>query len=97
MPSEEEIRRSIVSIIRRHLPSPRLKIYLFGSRATGAAAPSSDYDIALDMGAPIDWAALGKIRCDLSDSMIPVRVDVVDLTACSPAFSSLTLREAQAW
>ena len=97
MQSEKTTRRAIVTTIRRYLPSARLKIFLFGSRARGTPTPTSDYDIALDMGTPIDWATLGKIRCDLADSDIPVRVDVVDLKSCSAALASLAKREAKAW
>jgi predicted nucleotidyltransferase len=94
---EEEIHKTILEILRRYIHSVPLKIYLFGSRATGSATPRSDYDIALDAGRPVNWSTMAQIRADLEDSNIPVRVDVVDLETCTETFKSVALQGAKAW
>ena len=34
------------SVIRRHLPDPAYRVFLFGSRATGSAGERSDIELA---------------------------------------------------
>ena len=95
--TDEEIHSVVLSILRRHIPFADFHVFLFGSRATGHATPRSDYDVALDAGRPVDWSVMTRIRGDLEDSDIPVRVDVVDLSSCSPAFKTVALQGALAW
>ena len=95
--SEGEIHGAILSILKRHIRSANLRVFLFGSRATGRATPRSDYDVAVDTGRPVDWSVMARIRSDLEDSDLPVRVDVVDFSTCSPAFKAVALEGALAW
>ena len=95
--SEEEVHQTVIRILKGHITSPQLRIFLFGSRASGRPSPRSDYDVAVDTGVPMDWSVMARIRGDLEDSGIPVRVDVIDLSACSPAFKSIALDGARPW
>lgn len=58
---------------------------LVGSRATGAAHPDSDWDIALQWDARLDWfEVLGKtetLRRKIAETMgvAPDRIDVIEL------------------
>lgn len=58
---------------------------LVGSRATGAAHPDSDWDIALQWDARLDWfEVLGKtetLRRKIAEAMgvAPDRIDVIEL------------------
>ena len=52
--TEQELQQAIVRIIRKYLGnSPTIKIFLFGSRATGQHTLRSDYDIGIDAETPL--------------------------------------------
>ena len=73
--SEEQF-EELYSILRFLFPKARLSV--FGSRATGQYRPTSDIDILVDAGEPVDMLLLGKARGFLSASNLPMRVDIVD-------------------
>ena len=65
-------------VIRRHLPDPAYRIFLFGSRATGSAAESSDIDIGIEGPAPVPGQALAAIHDELEEAPTLYTIDVVD-------------------
>lgn len=65
-------------VIRRHLPDPVYRIFLFGSRATGSAAERSDIDIGIEGPAPVPHAALAAIQEELEEAPTLYTIDVVD-------------------
>jgi uncharacterized protein len=73
-------------VIRRHLPDPAYRIFLFGSRATGSAAPRSDVDIGIEGPAPVPRAALAAIQDELEEAPTLYTIDVVDFTRVSEQF-----------
>ena len=57
-------------------------IYLFGSRARGDNRAFSDIDIAIDAKDNIS-RKIAKVRFEIEESLIPYKVDIVDLSkAC---------------
>lgn len=80
------------TLLAEHLPGCRA--LAFGSRVKGSARRFSDLDIAVEGNAPIPWSTLGMLREALSESDLPIRVDVVDLSAASPAFRAMVLSHA---
>ena len=66
-------------VIRRHLPDPAYRIFLFGSRATGSAAERSDIDIGIEGPAAVPHAALAAIHDELEEA--PERGDGVEQSA----------------
>ena len=87
----EEVR---ACVSRAGLPDAR--IVCFGSRVAGNARPGSDLDIAVDMGRPLTFAELARIREAFDDSDLPMRVDASDFTRLEPAFRDRALRDAVA-
>jgi len=79
-----EYKKSLLKIIRKHLP--KASIYLYGSRARGDNASGSDVDLALDAGRSIDISTIGNIKEEIEESTIPLFVDVVDVYNSSPEF-----------
>ena len=60
---------------------PHEKIYLFGSRARGEESMHSDIDIAIDGDAL--GSRLSHARFVLEESLVPYKIDLVDLSKAS--------------
>ena len=75
----------IKALVMRALNGKSCAVYLFGSRATGAARPASDFDVAVLAAEDIS-CELSVARDMLDESNIPFKVDVVDLRLAAPAF-----------
>ncbi len=75
----------IKAILMHALGGKPCAVYLFGSRATGAAQPASDFDIAVFADEDIS-RELSTARDMLEESNIPFKVDLVDLRLVAPAF-----------
>ncbi len=76
---------------------PEVKIYLFGSRATGTYSRGSDIDIALDMGKKIDFVAVGELREVLNATNIPQKIDVVDFYSIPEIIRQEILEDKVVW
>jgi predicted nucleotidyltransferase len=86
----------IVGII--HALIPDCKIYLFGSRARGTYAPTSDVDIALDAGIPITpRRKVGAVQEVLKGLYTPYTIEVVDLNSVTDTMRQLILQEGIVW
>jgi predicted nucleotidyltransferase len=95
--TEHELKHAIVRIIRTYLSAPEVKIFLFGSRATGQHTARSDYDIGIETGAPIPLEILGRLQADLDALPVLTKIEVVDLCRVSEGFKYEALASAQAW
>ena len=76
------------AVLRDRVP-PDIRVWVFGSRATGGARQYSDLDLALEAGGPIDPGTMAWLRSALSESDLTVKADVVDLRAIDPGFRRL--------
>ncbi|BAP57161.1 DNA polymerase beta domain-containing protein [Thioploca ingrica] len=84
-------------IILEKLQNYSVQIYLFGSQARGNARPTSDIDVAILPKEPLPMGLLAEVREALFDSIIPVQVDLVDLSQAEENFKQRILREAIEW
>jgi predicted nucleotidyltransferase len=75
-----------------HLPRD-VRVWMLGSRAHGGAQHYSDLDLALEWGRPLDLDVMGSIAEALSESDLPCKVDLVDLTLVDPGFKARVLRD----
>ena len=73
-----EARRMGAQIVRRHLPDPAYRIFLFGSRARGTAHERSDIDIGIEGPAPVPYEILASITAEIEESPTLYSLDVVD-------------------
>lgn len=73
-------------ILKRHVPD--LTVWAFGSRISGRAKRYSDLDLALVSTQPLPKNTIWELRESFSDSDLPFRVDVIDLSAVSSEFKS---------
>lgn len=76
------------AILRTHL-SPEIRVWVFGSRATGTAVRYSDLDLALEGQEPLGLDILGGVATALSESDLPYKVDVIDLRSVDPGFRAM--------
>lgn len=81
----EDHARIVRDVLRAHLPEGA-RAYVFGSRAHGGARRYSDLDLALEWIRPLGLDLLGEIAEALSDSDIPYKVDIIDLSTADPGF-----------
>ena len=65
------------------------KVIAFGSRVKGTHRPTSDLDLAIAGDTSLSLALRSKLEFGFSESDLPFRVDVVDLTAVEPAFRAI--------
>lgn len=65
---------------------PGVKATVFGSRLKPNHHPYSDLDIALQSTAPISLHQLSVLEEAFSNSDLPYKVDIVDLSRVSPEF-----------
>jgi predicted nucleotidyltransferase len=78
----------LLAVLRANL-SADTDVFVFGSRATGAARRYSDVDLALRGDKPLDGETLGRLREALSASDLTIKVDLVDLRAVDPSFRKI--------
>jgi len=64
----------------------RARFFFFGSRVRGDFKERSDFDLAVDAGAPLDPITLGRLRDDLEKLPTLYRIDLVDAAATSSRF-----------
>ena len=84
-PDQAAYLAQIKAILGRALRGSACRVYVFGSRATGTAQPTSDFD--LGVLAPEDISRELSVARDLfEESTIPFKVDVVDLQTATPEF-----------
>lgn len=74
---------------------PYLKVFVFGSRATGRAGTRSDIDLGIDLGHPIAPEILIVLREAFDDLPILQRVDVVDFSSVDETFKAVALQKIQ--
>jgi len=90
----DEARSMSVGIVRRHLPDPAYRIFLFGSRARGTAHERSDIDISIDGPLPVPYEILATIIDEIGESPTLYSVDVVDLKRAPAPFRAVALERA---
>ena len=93
---DQGIMKDISRVVRGLLP-PNHYAVLFGSRATGASRPRSDWDIGLAGPGPLDGAIVERIRETLEELPTLSTFDVVDLAAAPAGLRERALREGVAF
>ena len=85
--------QELKDFLREAFPSEH--IYLFGSRARGDAKPYSDIDIAIDGNSTLS-KRLSQVRFAIEESLIPYKVDLVDLSK-APYLKEIIKKEGIQW
>jgi predicted nucleotidyltransferase len=82
----DETARFAAAIVRRHVPDPAYRIFLFGSRAEGTARERSDIDIGIDGPGPVPLETLSLIQEELEEAPTLYTIDVVDFARVPEKF-----------
>ncbi|MEK6633796.1 MAG: nucleotidyltransferase domain-containing protein [Nitrospirota bacterium] len=72
---------------------PRVRLFLFGSRATGRAGVRSDIDVGIDLGHAIAPEVLAALREAFDELPIMQKVDVVDFSVVDEVFRAVALQQ----
>lgn len=73
--------------------SPYVRIFLFGSRASGRSIDRSDFDVGIDVGRPVPAAIMERVRDAFDQLPILQKVDVVDFSVADPEFARIAQRQ----
>jgi len=92
--SHKEILQKIKSIINSSLNGD-YKVFLFGSRVTGTASDTSDYDIGIEGPEEIQLSVLAKIQESVRDLNIFHKVDIVDFASVDKSFYKIAIKNRQ--
>ncbi len=69
------------------------KVWVFGSRATGATKKSSDLDLVIDAGRPLNRQEKLILADAFEESNLPYKVDVVDMHTISDEFKEIIQKQ----
>ena len=73
---EEKYKQIVIKILSEVLNS-NTRAYVFGSRVKGTKKPYADLDIAIK--GEVTQSILDKLRINFENSLLPIKVDIVDL------------------
>jgi predicted nucleotidyltransferase len=86
---EEKYLNIVTKILTESLEKDKLNLYIFGSRARGTTKKYADLDLAIDYSKQkLPFKALAKLSAAFEDSLLPYKVDIVDLNDISKEFKS---------
>lgn len=83
----EVVTEGIIHAVRRYMPFPRYRIFLFGSRVSGGATERSDYDVGVEAGQRIPMTVMAEIEGELEAIPILQGIDLVDFSLMEDDFS----------
>lgn len=82
---------TVREILRRHVPNH--EVLAFGSRVKWTARQYSDLDLAIRSDEEIPWETISAIKNELSESRLPMMVDVLDMASVSETFRGIIEEE----
>jgi len=95
--TQAEILDMVRELVLRELSKADVRVYLFGSWARGKQKRASDIDIAIDHDGALTADLIMNIREVLEESLVPYRVDVVDLAKAGPILAAKVRKEGIIW
>lgn len=95
--NSQYILEMVKGLVLHHIGQEAVKIYLFGSWARGEERMTSDIDLAVETEEGTPFSKAAYLREILEESVIPYRVDVVDLAEASEAIIDKVRKEGIPW
>ena len=78
---------TLLSMLQRYIPEA--EVWAFGSRVFGTARPFSDLDLVIIKDQPLDAQTRAELAYALSESTLPVKVDLVEWSRTDPSFRNI--------
>lgn len=72
---------------------PDCEVWAFGSRINGKARSYSDLDLVVVGETALPQRTMNRLTEAFQESVLPIRVDVLDWNALSPAFQQVILQQ----
>jgi uncharacterized protein len=95
MAINEKYKKELILVIQRYLPEST--IYLFGSRAKNTEKMGSDVDLAVDSKKTIHHESIIQILIDIEDTIIPFKIDLINLQTASNVIKQEILKHGVLW
>jgi len=95
--NREQLLNEVKQIVLPAFRAFDAQIYLFGSWARGEERAASDIDIAVKSQNSIPATIFAQTRERLEESLIPCRIDLVNLYESSESFKAEVLKEGILW
>lgn len=89
--------KNIISRILNRSLSPQIKVYVFGSRTKCATKQYADLDLALESDEIIDPTIIDKLHIEFEDSLLPFKVDIIDLKNIDEDFYHAIVNDLILW
>jgi predicted nucleotidyltransferase len=84
-------------IVLRSVDVERFAVFLFGSRAQGAAHSVSDIDIGIWGDEEFPRRKIARIKEELEECVVPYHVDIIDFSTVSDEFKRVALHQIEPW
>ena len=95
MTIETQYKQLLIDTIHSQIPG--CSIWLFGSRARKTNKPGADIDLAINAGRVLTMQEVFRIKDAISESNIPVFVDIVDIRNVDDDFLNHIKKEWIEW
>lgn len=95
MKHPDEALRFIKTTVRKYLPDPSYRFFLYGSRVNGRSRRFSDFDVGVTGKTPVPMHTMNVIKEELEESNLPYTVDIVDFSTVDPEFRTIALKHIQ--
>ena len=89
----EKLKEAILTFLEKD----NVKVLLFGSRARGDFASTSDVDVGIIPKGRFNRKKLTLLREHIEELNIPYKVEIVDFSAVSGEFKEMAVKEAVVW
>lgn len=81
------------NMVFEHLDSKKVKVFIFGSRATGTNRMYSDIDLGLQSESEIPFMKKINLEDEFENSNLPYKVDVVDFSKVAEGFKKVAMQK----
>jgi len=82
---------ALLKILRKYIPDE--EVWAFGSRVRGTARPFSDLDLVVVKETPLDLRTRAELKYELSESSLPIKIDLLEWSRASDAFREIIRQE----
>jgi type I restriction enzyme S subunit len=87
----DQLLQLVREVLQEYVPD--CEVWAFGSRINGKARSYSDLDLVIVGESALPQRTMNRLTEVFQESALPIRVDVLDWNALSPAFQQVILKQ----